>query len=76
MLSKKCQAYEGLRHGEAVGVGMAQAIDFSYFLGIISSSQADKFKDFIISFGISTDFPIDIDSNQFIDAMLIDKKIA
>ncbi|MGQ4006168.1 3-dehydroquinate synthase [Francisellaceae bacterium CB300] len=71
---EKCQAYEGLRHGEAVGVGMAQAIDFSYFLGIISSSQADKFKDFIISFGISTDFPIDIDSNQFIDAMLIDKK--
>ncbi|MGQ4002870.1 3-dehydroquinate synthase [Francisellaceae bacterium CB299] len=71
---EKCQAYEGLRHGEAVGVGMAQAINLSYFLGSISELEAKTYKDFIVSFGVSIDFPIGIDTNQFIDAMLVDKK--
>ncbi|MFT4693447.1 MAG: 3-dehydroquinate synthase [Francisella sp.] len=71
---EKCHAYRGLKHGEAVGVGMAQAINFSCFLGAISESQAKVYKDFIVSFGISIDFPMDIDRNQFIDAMLVDKK--
>ena len=71
---EKCQAYQGLKHGEAVGIGMAQAISFSYFLGMINVSQAKSDKDFIVSFGISIDFPVDIDYNQLIDAMLIDKK--
>jgi 3-dehydroquinate synthase len=71
---EKCHAYRGLKHGEAVGVGMAQAINFSCFLGAVSESQAKVYKDFIVSFGISIDFPMDIDRNQFIDAMLVDKK--
>ena len=71
---EKCQAYLRLKHGEAVGVGMVQAIDFSCFLGMINTSQARAYKNFIISFGISIDFPADIDNNQFIDAMLVDKK--
>ncbi len=71
---EKCQAYEGLRHGEAVGVGMAQAIDFSCFLRNISDFEAKKYKDFIVSFGVPIDFPIDVDLDKFIDAMLVDKK--
>lgn len=71
---EKCQAYKGLKHGEAVGVGMAQAIDFSSFLGTISKTQAKKYKDFIISFGVAIDFPSDINKKQFIEAMLVDKK--
>lgn len=71
---EKCQKYLGLKHGEAVGVGMAQAIDFSYFLGFISKEQASDFKEFISSFGISLEFPEDIDRREFLDAMLVDKK--
>lgn len=64
----------GLKHGEAVGVGMAQAIDFSHYLGLISQQQAKDFKDFIVSFGISIDFPNDICQKEFLEAMLLDKK--
>ncbi|ABK90021.1 3-dehydroquinate synthase [Francisella tularensis subsp. novicida] len=71
---EKCQNYRGLKHGEAVGVGMAQAIDFSHYLGLISQQQAKDFKDFIVSFGISIDFPKDICQKEFLEAMLLDKK--
>ncbi|QEO57088.1 3-dehydroquinate synthase [Francisella marina] len=71
---EKCQKYLGLKHGEAVGVGMAQAIDFSCYLGMISEQQAKDFKGFITSFRISTDFPKDICQREFLNAMLLDKK--
>ncbi|WP_150464333.1 3-dehydroquinate synthase [Francisella sp. XLW-1] len=71
---EKCQKYLGLKHGEAVGVGMAQAIDFSCYLGMISEQQAKDFKKFIVSFDISIDFPRDICQKEFLDAMLLDKK--
>jgi 3-dehydroquinate synthase len=71
---EKCQRYLGLKHGEAVGVGIAQSIDFSYFLGMITSQQAEEFKNFITSFDISIDFPKDVDKKEYLDAMLLDKK--
>lgn len=71
---EKCQKYLGLKHGEAVGVGMAQAIDFSCYLGMILEQQAKDFKGFITSFRISTDFPKDICQREFLNAMLLDKK--
>ncbi|MED7788941.1 3-dehydroquinate synthase [Francisella sp. 19X1-34] len=71
---EKCQKYLGLKHGEAVGVGMAQAVDFSCFLGMINLQQATEFKEFITSFNISISFPKDIDKEEYIDAMLLDKK--
>lgn len=71
---EKCQKYLGLKHGEAVGVGMAQAIDFSCYLGLIKQQQAKDFKDFILSFEISIDFPSDICQQEFLAAMLLDKK--
>ncbi|AXA33984.1 3-dehydroquinate synthase [Francisella adeliensis] len=71
---EKCQKYKGLKHGEAVGVGMAQAIDFSSYLGTINQTQADEYKSFIQSFDISINFPVNIDKKEFFDAMLVDKK--
>lgn len=71
---EKSQQYCGLKHGEAVGVGMAQAIDFSCYLGMITSHQSQKFKKFISSFDISISFPKDIEKDEYIDAMLVDKK--
>ncbi|AJC49126.1 3-dehydroquinate synthase [Allofrancisella guangzhouensis] len=71
---EKCQNYKGLRHGEAVGVGMAQAIDFSCYLGIIDCQKAKVAKNFITSFGVSIEFPKNINKNEYLDAMLIDKK--
>ncbi|AIT08587.1 3-dehydroquinate synthase [Candidatus Francisella endociliophora] len=71
---EKCQKYLDLKHGEAVGVGMAQAIDFSCDLGLVTKQEARDFKDFIVSFGISTNFPDNITKTEFLDAMLVDKK--
>lgn len=71
---EKCQKYKGLKHGEAVGVGMAQAIDFSCFLGAIDQNEADIYKEFIQCFDINLNFPRNIDKNEFFDAMLVDKK--
>ena len=71
---EKCQNYLGLKHGEAVGIGMTQAINFSHFLSMITSQQAQEFKDFICSFNISIEFPNDIDKSEYLNAMLIDKK--
>lgn len=71
---EKCQKYLGLKHGEAVGVGMAQAIDFSYFLGMLNIQQTTEFKEFITSFDISIEFPKDIDKREYLEAMLLDKK--
>lgn len=71
---EKCQKYKGLKHGEAVGVGMAQAIEFSCFLENIISKDSSNYKAFIESFGISISFPKNIDKNEFYDAMLVDKK--
>ncbi|QIV94501.1 3-dehydroquinate synthase [Allofrancisella frigidaquae] len=71
---EKCQNYQGLKHGEAVGVGMAQAIDFSHYLGMIDCQKAKAAKGFISSFGISIEFPKNINKNEYLDAMLVDKK--
>ncbi|GAB4223888.1 MAG: 3-dehydroquinate synthase [Francisella sp.] len=73
---EKCQNYLGLKHGEAVGVGMAQAIDFSCFLSMITQQQAKDFKDFICSFNISINFPKNIKKSEYIKAILLDKKNA
>lgn len=53
---------------------MTQAIDFSHFLSMITSQQAEAFKDFICSFNISIEFPNDIYKSEYLNAMLIDKK--
>ncbi|API86850.1 3-dehydroquinate synthase [Francisella uliginis] len=71
---EKCQKYLGLKHGEAVGVGMAQAIDFSHFLGMLNLQQTREFKKFITGFNISIEFPKDINRNEYLEAMLLDKK--
>ncbi|ASG68132.1 3-dehydroquinate synthase [Francisella halioticida] len=71
---EKCQKYRGLKHGEAVGIGMAQAIDFSSFLGMLGYQKSKEFKEFITSFNISIDFPKDIDKKEYLEAMLLDKK--
>ena len=71
---EKCQKHLGLKHGEAVGVGMAQAIDFSHFLGMLNLQQTREFKKFIIGFNISIEFPKDINRKEYLEAMLLDKK--
>lgn len=71
---EKCQEYKGLKHGEAVGIGMDIAIKFSQYLGCITTSTADQSISMIKSFGLSVDFPTDIDHGEFYDAMITDKK--
>jgi 3-dehydroquinate synthase len=71
---EKCQKYQGLKHGEAVGVGMRIAVEFSYHLGLIDKQTVTTLITFIKSFNISTIFPDDIDTDTYLNAMLLDKK--
>ena len=45
---------------------MSQAIDFSCFLGAIDEYQVTMYKKFIVSFGISIDFPVNINEEQLL----------
>ena len=71
---EKCQNYQGLKHGEAVGVGMSEAIDFGYFLNLIDKENVQKYKQFIQSFNINIELPKNINHQEYVEAMLLDKK--
>lgn len=71
---EQCQGYQGLRHGEAVGIGMVIAAKFSHYLGLLCSDAVLRIELLLQKLGISTMMPSDIDYHAFIEAMLRDKK--
>ncbi|WP_235826845.1 3-dehydroquinate synthase [Facilibium subflavum] len=68
------QQYHGLRHGEAVGVGIAIAAKFSHYLGYINQSTVDEIVRLLQLFSVPTDLPEDIKPSALIAAMKRDKK--
>ncbi|APC97711.1 3-dehydroquinate synthase [Francisella frigiditurris] len=71
---EKCQKYRGLKHGEAVGVGMYMAMDFSSFLGLINKDIIEKVSKLLRAFNIPSELPKEIGQEEFYNAMLLDKK--
>lgn len=71
---EQCQQYQGLRHGEAVGVGMVLAARFSCQLGLIGADVVMRIELLLAQLKIPTQIPEGIDYTAFIDAMLRDKK--
>ncbi|MFC4891465.1 3-dehydroquinate synthase [Pseudofrancisella aestuarii] len=71
---EKCQKYKGLKHGEAVGVGMYMAMDFSSFLGLINKDIIEKVSKLLRVFNIPSELPKEIRQEEFYNAMLLDKK--
>ena len=69
------QQYKHWLHGEAVAAGMVMAADLSARLGWITLSDAKQARDLIKASGLPTSPPIEMTPNQFIDLMMIDKKV-
>nr|WP_018298546.1 3-dehydroquinate synthase [Fangia hongkongensis] len=69
-----CQNYTGLRHGEAVGVGMVIAAKFSYQLGLVNADVVKRISNLLQALLIPVEMPEGIDQEAFVAAMLRDKK--
>ena len=64
----------GIRHGNAVAVGMIAAGQISNKMGMLSESDASRLKDTIAEAGLPTDMP-ELKLEEIIPAMRHDKKV-
>ena len=69
-----CQNYQGLKHGEAVAIGMLMAAELSQSLGFIDISIVKRIHKLLKSFSLPISLPKGLSKEQFIAAMLRDKK--
>ncbi|RUR34408.1 3-dehydroquinate synthase [Vreelandella nanhaiensis] len=68
------QGYGNWLHGEAVGAGMAMAATLSEQLGLISAADLARVQAIIDSAGLPLAAPANMQSNDFITRMRLDKK--
>lgn len=69
-----CAGYGQLLHGEAVAIGMRLAADYSYEQQLLAANERDKIIALIQRFGLSTQIPSELNSNELANAMRLDKK--
>jgi 3-dehydroquinate synthase len=68
--------YRKFLHGEAVGIGMAQAAIISFQQGFCDAATVDRIKKLIKVAGLPTEIPADLSVQSLIQSMQVDKKIA
>ncbi len=66
--------YKTYLHGEAVGIGMVMAAEFSHDLGLISKEDFETSLKIVKSAKLPTSPPTGMTKDDFIDLMLRDKK--
>ena len=64
----------GLNHGEAVSVGMVLAARLSAHMGLGAVADAEALKSLLDRFGLPTDLPPDLDPDNLVHRMRLDKK--
>ncbi|GGG02778.1 MULTISPECIES: 3-dehydroquinate synthase [Cysteiniphilum] len=69
-----CQNYQGLKHGEAVAIGMVMAAELSQSLGFVDESVVQRIRALLQCFSLPVVLPQGLSKTQFIAAMLRDKK--
>lgn len=67
-------SYDGLRHGEAVSIGMNCAAQLAVNLGILSETDFERQRNLIIQAELPHVFPADLPPKAICDAMYYDKK--
>lgn len=72
---EKCQHYTGLRHGEAVAVGMAVITRLTERRGVTEPGTAERLLRLLRALGLPCELP-DIPEASLLDAMTLDKKSA
>jgi 3-dehydroquinate synthase len=66
--------YEGISHGEAVGLGMIAACNVSMKKAGLSQNQRDAIVDLLHKFGLPTKLPATVPREKIFDALKFDKK--
>lgn len=61
-------------HGEAVGSGMLMAADLSVRLGMLTAEESERAKALILSAGLRDDVPENMQPEDFMRLMAVDKK--
>ena len=69
-----CQHYQGLKHGEAVGVGIVMAAKLSCNLGYINAATVDRITQLLAEFTIPVAMPQGVCVDNLLNAMARDKK--
>lgn len=69
------QKYKDWLHGEAVGAGMAMAVELSMRMGNISEQEFLRARKLIAAAGLPTDPPRNIPRDEFLHLMGLDKKV-
>jgi len=64
----------GIRHGEAVGIGMVVEAHLAEQMGIAETGLADKIAETLVSLGLPIDIPNGISAPALVAAMQSDKK--
>ena len=64
----------GVRHGEAVAVGLVYAAELARALGRIDSARVDEHRRVVEAYGLSTALPPGLDREELVDLFTRDKK--
>lgn len=64
-----------LIHGLAVSIGMVAAAKLSVLNGLLSTEEQDKIVQLLVDYDLPTVVPAELDRNQIIDYLQVDKKI-
>lgn len=66
--------YADLLHGDAVAIGMIAAARISSKAGLIDGSLVERLRDLIMTYGLPTELPADLDLKRIREVMYKDKK--
>lgn len=66
--------YQGLRHGEAVAVGLIYAAELAHVLGRIDRARVDEHRRVVAAYGLDVSMPAGLDHDEVIDLFARDKK--
>ena len=72
---EKVQEYKGLKHGEAVSVGMVTEAAITEKLLLTEPGTSERIKSVLRSHGLPTEMPEDIDISEVMQVMTLDKKV-
>jgi 3-dehydroquinate synthase len=67
--------YSRFLHGEAVAIGMYIEARLSEIIGILNKNDVIRIKALIDTFGLPSELPADLNTNNLISHMKLDKKV-
>ncbi len=66
--------YAGIRHGEAVAIGMVLAARLAVRLGMLDPAEAGRIRRMVVDFGLPAAVPPRLDADRMLSGLSLDKK--